>query len=105
MRVFRFSVTYLMWLFAALLVDHYLPALRGGLERPTADRTAAPPRHRPRCSVSHAGRRCGAVARAQARVVHRHLAARHLYPGAPAGGDAVAALSAPSKSPAKTCAS
>jgi protoheme IX farnesyltransferase len=30
MRVFRFSVTYLMWLFAALLVDHYLPAFRGG---------------------------------------------------------------------------
>jgi len=29
MRVFRFSVNYLMWLFAALLVDHYLPALRG----------------------------------------------------------------------------
>jgi len=29
MRVFRFSVTYLMWLFAALLVDHYLPSLRG----------------------------------------------------------------------------
>jgi len=29
MRVFRFSVSYLMWLFAALLVDHYLPALRG----------------------------------------------------------------------------
>jgi heme o synthase len=29
MRVFRFSVTYLMWLFAALLIDHYLPALRG----------------------------------------------------------------------------
>jgi protoheme IX farnesyltransferase len=29
MRVFRFSITYLMWLFAALLVDHYLPALRG----------------------------------------------------------------------------
>ena len=28
MRVFRFSVSYLMWLFAALLVDHYLPALR-----------------------------------------------------------------------------
>ena len=28
MRVFRFSVRYLMWLFAALLVDHYLPALR-----------------------------------------------------------------------------
>jgi protoheme IX farnesyltransferase len=25
MRVFKFSVTYLMWLFAALLVDHYLP--------------------------------------------------------------------------------
>jgi protoheme IX farnesyltransferase len=24
MRVFRFSVSYLMWLFAALLVDHYL---------------------------------------------------------------------------------
>ncbi len=28
MRVFRFSVNYLMWLFAALLVDHYLPGLR-----------------------------------------------------------------------------
>jgi protoheme IX farnesyltransferase len=28
MRVFGFSVTYLMWLFAALLVDHYLPVLR-----------------------------------------------------------------------------
>ena len=28
MRVFHFSVTYLMWLFAALLVDHYLPAMR-----------------------------------------------------------------------------
>ena len=25
MRTFRYSVTYLMWLFAALLVDHYLP--------------------------------------------------------------------------------
>jgi heme o synthase len=25
MKVFKFSVTYLMWLFAALLVDHYLP--------------------------------------------------------------------------------
>jgi protoheme IX farnesyltransferase len=25
MRVFKFSVKYLMWLFAALLVDHYLP--------------------------------------------------------------------------------
>jgi protoheme IX farnesyltransferase len=25
MRVFRFSIRYLMWLFAALLVDHYLP--------------------------------------------------------------------------------
>jgi heme o synthase len=25
MRVFRFSVQYLMWLFLALLVDHYLP--------------------------------------------------------------------------------
>jgi heme o synthase len=30
MRVFRFSVTYLMWLFAALLVDHYLPRLHAG---------------------------------------------------------------------------
>jgi heme o synthase len=29
MRVFRFSVSYLMWLFAVLLVDHYLPTLRG----------------------------------------------------------------------------
>jgi len=27
MRVFRFSVTYLMWLFAALLADHYLASL------------------------------------------------------------------------------
>jgi protoheme IX farnesyltransferase len=26
MRVFKFSVSYLMWLFAALLVDHYLHA-------------------------------------------------------------------------------
>lgn len=25
MKVFRFSVAYLMWLFAALLIDHYLP--------------------------------------------------------------------------------
>ena len=25
MKVFKFSVTYLMWLFAALLIDHYLP--------------------------------------------------------------------------------
>ena len=25
MQVFRFSVKYLMWLFLALLVDHYLP--------------------------------------------------------------------------------
>ena len=25
MKVFRFSITYLMWLFAALLVDHYIP--------------------------------------------------------------------------------
>ncbi len=25
MRMFRYSVTYLMWLFAALLIDHYLP--------------------------------------------------------------------------------
>jgi protoheme IX farnesyltransferase len=25
MKVFRFSISYLMWLFAALLVDHYLP--------------------------------------------------------------------------------
>jgi protoheme IX farnesyltransferase len=27
MRVFRFSISYLMWLFLALLVDHYLPTL------------------------------------------------------------------------------
>ncbi len=26
MRVFKFSVNYLMWLFAALLLDHYVPA-------------------------------------------------------------------------------
>jgi heme o synthase len=25
MKVFRFSISYLMWLFAALLIDHYLP--------------------------------------------------------------------------------
>ncbi len=25
MRVFRYSISYLMWLFLALLVDHYLP--------------------------------------------------------------------------------
>ena len=29
MRVFKFSVKYLMWLFAALLVDHYLPTQAG----------------------------------------------------------------------------
>jgi heme o synthase len=28
MRVFHFSVSYLMWLFVALLIDHYLPSLR-----------------------------------------------------------------------------
>jgi heme o synthase len=27
MRVFKFSVTYLMWLFAALLIDHYVPII------------------------------------------------------------------------------
>jgi protoheme IX farnesyltransferase len=27
MRMFRFSITYLMWLFLALVVDHYLPSL------------------------------------------------------------------------------
>jgi protoheme IX farnesyltransferase len=25
MKVFRFSITWLMWVFAALLVDHYIP--------------------------------------------------------------------------------
>jgi protoheme IX farnesyltransferase len=30
MRMFRFSITYLMWLFAALLLDHYLPTTQGG---------------------------------------------------------------------------
>jgi heme o synthase len=29
MQVFRFSVSYLTWLFVALLIDHYLPALQG----------------------------------------------------------------------------
>ncbi len=29
LKVFRFSITYLMWLFAALLVDHYLPTTQG----------------------------------------------------------------------------
>ncbi|HEV7432106.1 MAG TPA: UbiA family prenyltransferase, partial [Steroidobacteraceae bacterium] len=28
MRMFRFSISYLMWLFLALLVDHYLPTTR-----------------------------------------------------------------------------
>jgi heme o synthase len=30
MRVFKFSVTYLMWLFAALLIDHYVPTVVPG---------------------------------------------------------------------------
>jgi protoheme IX farnesyltransferase len=25
MKIFKFSISYLMWLFVALLVDHYLP--------------------------------------------------------------------------------
>jgi heme O synthase-like polyprenyltransferase len=25
MRVFRYSIAYLLWLFLALLLDHYLP--------------------------------------------------------------------------------
>jgi protoheme IX farnesyltransferase len=25
MKIFRFSISYLMWLFAALLIDHYVP--------------------------------------------------------------------------------
>ena len=25
MQLFRYSISYLMWLFAALLIDHYLP--------------------------------------------------------------------------------
>jgi heme O synthase-like polyprenyltransferase len=25
MRMFRYSISYLMWLFLALLLDHYLP--------------------------------------------------------------------------------
>jgi protoheme IX farnesyltransferase len=29
MRVFRYSISYLMWLFLALLVDHYLPTALG----------------------------------------------------------------------------
>jgi len=29
MRVFKFSISYLMWLFLALLVDHYLPTTQG----------------------------------------------------------------------------
>jgi len=31
MRVFKFSVSYLMWLFAALLADHYLSTTQGAL--------------------------------------------------------------------------
>jgi heme o synthase len=29
MRMFRFSIVYLMWLFLALLADHYLPTIQG----------------------------------------------------------------------------
>ena len=29
MRMFRFSISYLMWLFLALLLDHYLPTTQG----------------------------------------------------------------------------
>jgi protoheme IX farnesyltransferase len=29
MRVFKFSIQYLMWLFVALLVDHYVPTTQG----------------------------------------------------------------------------
>jgi protoheme IX farnesyltransferase len=29
MRMFRYSISYLMWLFLALLVDHYLPTALG----------------------------------------------------------------------------
>jgi heme o synthase len=29
MRVFRYSIAYLMWLFVALLLDHYLPTTQG----------------------------------------------------------------------------
>jgi protoheme IX farnesyltransferase len=29
MRMFRFSISYLMWLFLALLADHYLPTSLG----------------------------------------------------------------------------
>jgi protoheme IX farnesyltransferase len=32
MKVFRFSITYLMWLFAALLVDHYVPTTQSLLQ-------------------------------------------------------------------------
>jgi heme O synthase-like polyprenyltransferase len=28
MRVFRYSISYMMWLFLALLLDHYLPIAR-----------------------------------------------------------------------------
>jgi protoheme IX farnesyltransferase len=31
MKVFRFSITYLMWLFFALLVDHYLPTTQAAI--------------------------------------------------------------------------
>ncbi|MGO9995793.1 MAG: heme o synthase [Steroidobacteraceae bacterium] len=32
MRVFRYSIVYLMWLFLALLLDHYLPTMQGFLQ-------------------------------------------------------------------------
>jgi len=32
MKVFRFSITYLMWLFAALLADHYVPTTQKVLQ-------------------------------------------------------------------------
>jgi len=88
MRVFRFSVTYLMWLFAALLVDHYLPRCaaadreRGCALRQIEYRTSA---CAPPCSCSCAGPRCARHPRPAGGTVHGNGAARHLQPGTPAG--------------------
>ena len=44
MRVFRFSISYLMWLFLALLVDHYLPTTAYDRSPPGDHSSRAPDR-------------------------------------------------------------
>ena len=88
MRVFRFSITYLMWLFAALLVDHYLPALRGGYGRSNSSTSASCPS----CRVS-AGP--AAQAASPARQLHLVHGESSRAPGAPR----LAALQRTAKAP------